>query len=140
MQNRTGGDALRRDFLLTSASGLGALAFSSLLGRDGLMAADPATGHSNPLAVRGGHFPATAKQCIFIFLAGAPSQIDLAGGSRQEDENALPGSGRKMAAPHRQRTGMTGDRFRRHQSIPSKQRRKRQCPQAAGRSQQEVAS
>ena len=68
---------MRRDFLLTSASGLGALAFSSLLGRDGLMAADPATGHSNPLAVRGGHFPATAKQCIFIFLAGAPSQIDL---------------------------------------------------------------
>ena len=77
MQNRTGGDALRRDFLLTSASGLGALAFSSLLGRDGLMAAEPAPGHSNPLAVRGGHFPATAKQCIFIFLAGAPSQIDL---------------------------------------------------------------
>ncbi len=70
-------DAFRRDFLLSSASGLGALAFSSCLGRDGLMAADPAVDRSNPLSVRASHFPATAKRCIFVFLAGAPSQIDL---------------------------------------------------------------
>lgn len=77
MSNCSGDDALRRDFLLSSASGLGALAFSSFLGRDGLMAADPAAVRSNPLSVRTGHFPATAKRCIFVFLAGAPSQVDL---------------------------------------------------------------
>ncbi|MEE3284039.1 MAG: DUF1501 domain-containing protein, partial [Planctomycetota bacterium] len=77
MSNCSGDDALRRDFLLSSASGLGALAFSSFLGRDGLMAADPAAVRSNPLSVRSGHFPATAKRCIFVFLAGAPSQVDL---------------------------------------------------------------
>jgi len=39
------------------------------------MAADPTT--ANPLAARTPHFPATAKNCIFVFTAGAPSQIDL---------------------------------------------------------------
>ncbi len=77
MSDFSGVDAFRRDFLLSSASGLGALAFSSCLGRDGLMAADPVADRSNPLSVRAGHFPATAKRCIFVFLAGAPSQIDL---------------------------------------------------------------
>lgn len=77
MSDFSGVDAFRRDFLLSSASGLGALAFSSCLGRDGLMAADPVADRSNPLSVRVGHFPATAKRCIFVFLAGAPSQIDL---------------------------------------------------------------
>jgi len=68
-------ESLRREFLTSTASGLGALALGSMLKEDGLLAAD--AGSANPLAVRESHSPATAKNCIFIFLAGAPSQIDL---------------------------------------------------------------
>src|SRR5471032_581772 len=57
----------RRDFFTSAASGLGLLALSSMLQRDGLLAA-PAP--ADPLAPR-------AKNCIFIFMEGAPSQIDL---------------------------------------------------------------
>ena len=63
---------LRRDFLTTTASGLGALALGSLLNGDGLLAGDSNSG--NP---RAPHFAPRAKRCIFVFLAGAPSQIDL---------------------------------------------------------------
>ena len=31
----------------------------------------------NPLAVKKPHFPAKAKRCIYIFMAGAPSHLDL---------------------------------------------------------------
>ena len=34
---------------------------------------DPA----NPLAPRGGHLPAKAKNVIYLFMAGAPSQLEL---------------------------------------------------------------
>jgi len=75
----------RRDFLATSASGLGTLALGSLLANDGLLSsadaapASPAHGSSftSPLAPKKTHFPARAKSCIFIFMAGAPSHIDL---------------------------------------------------------------
>jgi len=66
----------RRDFLTTSASGVGAMA--SMLEQDGLLAGDDdAAVSANPLAPRQAHFQQKAKSCIFIFLAGAPSQIDL---------------------------------------------------------------
>ena len=68
-------ETIRREFLTSTASGLGALALGSMLKDDGLLAAG--TSSANPLALRQSHFPATAKNCIFIFLAGAPSQIDL---------------------------------------------------------------
>jgi len=64
----------RRSFLTTSSSGLGGLALAGLLQRDGLLAAGPG---ANPLAVKKPHFDAKAKSCIFIFMAGAPSHIDL---------------------------------------------------------------
>ena len=32
---------------------------------------------TNPLAARPGHFPAKAKRCIFLFMTGGPSQMDL---------------------------------------------------------------
>ncbi|MBT5926423.1 MAG: DUF1501 domain-containing protein [Verrucomicrobia bacterium] len=66
---------LRRDFLLSSASGLGALAMSDLFA-DPLL---PKQGDAvaNPLLARSPHFPGKAKNCIFIFNAGAPSQLDL---------------------------------------------------------------
>jgi len=63
----------RRNFLATGASGIGTLALASLLGEQGLLAADPA----NPLAPRATHFAPKAKNCICIYLEGAPSQIDL---------------------------------------------------------------
>ncbi len=63
----------RRDFLATSASGLGTLALASLLQQDGLLASES----SDPLATKQPHFAPKAKNCIFIFMAGAPSQLDL---------------------------------------------------------------
>ena len=61
---------LRRDFLTTSASGLGGVALSSLLNGDA-QAADSGEPH------RKTHFPAKAKACIFIYMAGGPSHVDL---------------------------------------------------------------
>ena len=55
----------RRSFLLNSGMGLGAAAFSSLIPQ--VRAA------SEP----GLHHPAKAKRVIFLFMAGAPSQVDL---------------------------------------------------------------
>jgi hypothetical protein len=68
----------RRDFLATSASGLGALALASLLEGDGLLAAESKAGQSpNPLDAKPPHFAPKAKSCIFIYMEGAPSQMDL---------------------------------------------------------------
>src|SRR6185436_10636467 len=60
----------RRDFLATSASGIGALALASLFKAEGLLA-------SEAVSARGSHFKAKAKNCIFIYMEGAPSQMDL---------------------------------------------------------------
>jgi hypothetical protein len=61
---------VRRDFLTTSASGVGGVALSSLLNGETL--ADGTT-----MAERQSHFPAKAKACIFIYMAGGPSHVDL---------------------------------------------------------------
>jgi hypothetical protein len=74
----------RRQFLTSAASGLGSAAVLSLLSGDGVLAADPAAASlssspsgSGPLAPRPPHFPPRARQCIFIFLAGGTSQVEL---------------------------------------------------------------
>lgn len=67
----------RREFLNTTASGLGMAALGSMLSGDGLLASASAVEDVNPLAPRQTHFDAPAKACIFIFMAGAPSHIDL---------------------------------------------------------------
>jgi hypothetical protein len=67
----------RRSFLTSAANGVGALALASLLQTDGLLASETAAAPTNPLAPRPPHFAPKAKSCIFIFLEGAPSQIDL---------------------------------------------------------------
>ncbi|MEX2215854.1 MAG: DUF1501 domain-containing protein, partial [Phycisphaeraceae bacterium] len=75
----------RREFLNTTASGLGMAALGAMLTNDGLMssagAAEAGTAEAlpdiNPLRPREPHFDAKAKACIFIFMAGAPSHIDL---------------------------------------------------------------
>ena len=65
----------RRNFLATSASGLGTVALTHLLNDQGLLGAENST--LNPLAPRPPHFAPKAKNCIFLFMAGAPSQLDL---------------------------------------------------------------
>jgi hypothetical protein len=62
----------RRQFLRQTACGLGSIAFSQLLAEES--SAAPAT---NPLAPRPPHFAPRAKNVIFIFMSGAPSQYDL---------------------------------------------------------------
>ncbi len=70
----------RREFLATSANGIGALALGALLTEQGLISPATALGADvmqDPLAPREPHFPAKAKNCIFIFMEGGPSQMDL---------------------------------------------------------------
>ncbi|MBY0524617.1 MAG: DUF1501 domain-containing protein [Gemmataceae bacterium] len=64
----------RRNFLATSASGIGTVALASMLRDEGLLAADA---DPNPLAPKPPHFAPKAKACICIYLEGAPSQLDL---------------------------------------------------------------
>src|SRR6266704_5161264 len=69
----------RREFLQRAGCGFGAMAFSYLLGLDGLSSRaesiklDPL----NPLAPRPPHFPARAKSVSWLFMEGGPSHIDL---------------------------------------------------------------
>src|SRR5438132_10674464 len=63
----------RREMLLRSGAGFGALALSYLLRDDPAFAQSP----HNPVAPRPPHFPARAKSVIFLFMEGGPSHIDL---------------------------------------------------------------
>ena len=63
----------RRRFLQNFAGGLGTLGLWNLLCRDGLSL----TPEVNPLAPKPPHFRARAKNVIFIFTEGGPSQFDL---------------------------------------------------------------
>ena len=66
----------RRDFLTTSASGIGGIALSSLMSET--VRGEVSSGEAvNPLAAKRSHFGAKAKRCIYIFMAGAPSHLDL---------------------------------------------------------------
>jgi hypothetical protein len=73
----------RRRFMTSSASGLGAAALLSLLDGDGVLAAgaapegEPAGSVPNPMAPRPPHLPPRVKSCIFLFLAGGTSQVEL---------------------------------------------------------------
>lgn len=69
----------RRRFLGDASSALSALALTSLLHRDGLLAGRVAADEidpANPYAPRSPHFPAKAKNVIVIFCAGAVSQLE----------------------------------------------------------------
>src|ERR1043165_2864062 len=68
----------RREFLTTCASGVGGLALATMLAGDGVLAAEnDSAATDNPLAPRMPHFAPKAKSCIFIFLEGAPNQLDM---------------------------------------------------------------
>jgi hypothetical protein len=67
----------RRQFLAGAATGLGSVALTSLLGRDGLLAAEgPHIDPAQPFAPRPPHRPAQAKNILVIFCAGAVSQLE----------------------------------------------------------------
>src|SRR5215471_16499895 len=71
----------RRHFFKQAGFGLGAAAFSSLanssLFANNPSTAAPALSPANPLAPKPTMFPAKAKSVIYLFMAGAPSQVDL---------------------------------------------------------------
>ena len=66
----------RRHFFKQSGFGIGSAALTSLL-NNVLFAADAPHGAVNPQAAKPPMFPAKAKSIIFLFMAGAPSQVDL---------------------------------------------------------------
>jgi hypothetical protein len=68
--------ATRRHFFKECAVGLGSMALASLL-RDGRCFADVRPPLVNPLAPRQPHLPARARNVIYLFMAGGPSQLEL---------------------------------------------------------------
>lgn len=68
----------RRQFFSAGAKGLGAVALSSLLARDGFGAWLPGMAGSEAQGQPGvPHFPPKAKRVIVLWQGGAPSQVDL---------------------------------------------------------------
>lgn len=63
----------RRHFFEECGIGVGKIALASLLAGKQAFAADTI----NPLAVKAPHFAPKAKRVIYLFMAGAPSQLDL---------------------------------------------------------------
>src|SRR6476620_5422233 len=60
----------RRWFLKECGVGLGSVALASLLG-------DSANAAADPLAPKKPHFAPKAKRVVFLFMAGAPSHLEL---------------------------------------------------------------
>jgi hypothetical protein len=95
--NRVGGAVTsRREFLIRSGMGFGALGLASLLSEDILAAAGQA---------RQPHFAARASRVIHIFAAGAPSQVDTwdpKPALAKLDGKPLPGlNGVALASPYK---------------------------------------
>jgi len=69
----------RREFLWQAGGGFVGTALTYLLARDGFFEnpTSPADAALNPLAPKRPHFAAKAKSCIFLFMYGGPSQVDL---------------------------------------------------------------
>src|SRR5271163_2466843 len=62
----------RRHFFSRCGVGVGKVALASLLTDGKIFAGTPA-----PMQAKPGHFPAKAKNVIYLFMAGAPSQFEL---------------------------------------------------------------
>jgi hypothetical protein len=60
----------RRHLLATAGSGFGLLALADLM-------AKAEDSPANPLAAKKPHYAPKAKRCIFLFMPGGPSQLDL---------------------------------------------------------------
>lgn len=72
--------ASRREFLSTSAFGIGSFALASLLACEGLLAAPPTKPldkQANDLKPRSPHFAPQATAMISLFMHGGPAHMDL---------------------------------------------------------------
>lgn len=67
----------RRHFLQECGIGLGGIALASLMSREGRTAERESPRGDEPTAPRPPHFRPTAKRVIHLFMAGAPSQLEL---------------------------------------------------------------
>ncbi|MBO0697416.1 MAG: DUF1501 domain-containing protein, partial [Zavarzinella sp.] len=63
----------RRWFFRDCGVGLGSIALASLLGESAGAAPSP----TDPMAPKKPHFPGKAKSVIYLFMAGAPSHLEL---------------------------------------------------------------
>ena len=67
----------RRNFILKSGAGFAALPLASILGRDGFFKSQAVALESAPgIQTPAPHFSKKAKHCVFLFMNGAPSQVD----------------------------------------------------------------
>src|SRR6266436_2663154 len=66
----------RRHFFRDCGVGVGKIALASLL-TNAFARGESKPAAANPLAPKKPHFPAKAKAVIHLFMAGAPSQLDL---------------------------------------------------------------
>ncbi len=91
----------RRGFMHDSAGGLASVALAALLGRERLLAAEPAgpirpqIDATKPLASRAPHYAAKAKRVLMIFCSGACSQLetwDYKPALEKYDGKPMPGS------------------------------------------------
>src|SRR5687768_16747501 len=71
LQNTT-----RRHFFSRCAMGLGGIALASLM-NERLLGAQPPSALPNPMAPKQPHFAPKAKNIIYLFMAGGPSQLEL---------------------------------------------------------------
>ena len=69
-------DMTRRHFLRDCGIGLGKVALAGLLA-EGTVSRAGAAAVANPMMTKPGHFPGKAKAVIHLFMAGAPSHLDL---------------------------------------------------------------
>ena len=67
----------RRTLFAHSGIGLGSLAMATLWDAPATTAQAPRTVTHESLRPRQGHFPATAKNVIYLFMVGGPSHLDL---------------------------------------------------------------
>jgi hypothetical protein len=70
-------DITRRHFFQQSGFGIGAFALTSLLDNRLFAATSSASSLASNVPVIGPHFAPRAKRIIYLFMAGAPSQLDL---------------------------------------------------------------
>jgi hypothetical protein len=70
-------DLTRRHLFSRCAFGLGGLALASMAGGVGSGQSEPDAGSGDPMRVRRPHFPPRAKNVIYLFMAGGPSQLEL---------------------------------------------------------------
>ena len=91
-------DLTRRTFFKQIGYGIGGLALSSLLA-ESLFAQGAQGLRQDPFAPKRPHFAPKAKNIIYLFMAGAPSQLDLF------DPKPMLGQVRQAAVPRRAAEG-----------------------------------